>query len=66
MSKKKKSRIHQELESLDLTINSFGELKSSSQIDKINKFLNKNINDKKLRKRGDLDKSRDNDSDKSE
>jgi hypothetical protein len=62
MSKKKntpkpapeKPRVHKELEGFDITINSFGEIKTSFDIDKINAFLNKNVDDKKLRDREDL------------
>ena len=34
---------------------SFGEIQNSLSIDKINDFLNKNVDDKKLRDREDLD-----------
>jgi hypothetical protein len=34
-----------------MNINSFGEISSSFSIDKINAFLNKNVDDKKLRDR---------------
>ena len=62
MSKKKntskplsdKPRVHKELEGFDITINSFGEIKTNFDIDKINTFLNKNVDDKKLRDRDDL------------
>ena len=62
MSKKKntpkpvpeKPRVHKDLEGFDITINSFGEIKTSFDIDKINAFLNKNVDDKKLRDREDL------------
>lgn len=51
----KKPKVNKELEGLDLSIDSFGELKSNMPIDQINKFLNKNVDDKKLRDREDLD-----------
>lgn len=55
MAKKEKAKVHKELDGLDLSINSFGEIKSSMPIDQLNKFLNKNVEDKKLKDREDLD-----------
>ena len=55
MAKKEKAKVHKELDGLDLSVNSFGEIKSSMSIDEINKFLNKNVEDKKLKDRDDLD-----------
>ena len=49
-----KPRVHKELEGFDIQINSFGEITTSFDIDKINQFLNKTVNDKKLRHRTDL------------
>jgi hypothetical protein len=61
MSKKKttadeneKPRVHKDLEGFDIQINSFGEITTSYDIDKINQFLNKTVDDKKLRHRDDL------------
>lgn len=73
MSKKKpvnpedneKPRVHKELEGFDIQINSFGEITTSFEIDKINQFLNKTVDDKKLRHRDDL-KSLKGDEEKSE
>lgn len=48
-----KPRVHKELNGFDIRINSFGEITSTVDIDKINEFLNKNVNDKKLRDRKD-------------
>jgi putative NADH-flavin reductase len=45
-----KPRVHKDLEGFDIKINSFGEINSSIDIDQINKFLNKHVDDKKLRK----------------
>jgi putative NADH-flavin reductase len=45
-----KPRVHKELEGFDIKINSFGEINSSINIDKLNEFLNKHVDDKKLRK----------------
>jgi len=47
-AKKKKPKVHKELDGLEVSINQFGELKSNMNIDKINEFLNKNVEDKKL------------------
>jgi len=55
MSKKEKARVHRDLDGLDLSINSFGEIKSNMPIEELNKFLNKNVEDKKLRDRDDID-----------
>lgn len=51
---KEKPRVNPELEGFDIKIDSFGEIKSSFNIDKINDFLNKSVDDKKLRDRDDL------------
>ncbi|MGK7397061.1 MAG: hypothetical protein ACNS62_20965 [Candidatus Cyclobacteriaceae bacterium M3_2C_046] len=48
-------KVNPELEGFDIKIDSFGEIKSTYDIDKINEFLNKNVDDKKLRDREDTD-----------
>lgn len=53
--KKEKPTVNKELEGFNVEIDSFGELKSSFSIDKINEFLNKNVEDKKLIDRDDYD-----------
>ncbi len=53
--KKAKPKVDPELEGFDIKIDSFGEIKSTYDIDKINAFLNKKVDDKKLRDRDDLD-----------
>ena len=50
----KKLKVNPELEDFDITVDSFGELKTSYDIDSINEFLNKNVDDKKLRDRKDI------------
>jgi len=59
MTKKKKKnedpKVHEDLKGFKMDINSFGEISSSFSIDKINTFLNKNVEDKKLKDRDDLD-----------
>ena len=58
MAKKKKKeedpKVHEELKGFKMEINSFGEISSSFSIDKINEFLNKNVEDKKLKDREGL------------
>jgi len=57
--KDQKPRVNKELEGMEVSIDSFGEIHNSLSIDKINEFLNKNVDDKKLRDRDDLNESRD-------
>ncbi len=55
MSKKKdkkdKPEVHGELSGFDIKINEFGEIVSSFGVEKINEFLNENVDDKKLREK---------------
>jgi hypothetical protein len=54
VSKKQgKARVHRDLDGLEVSINQFGELKTNMNIEKINEFLNKNVDDKKLEERTD-------------
>ncbi|CAH0996591.1 hypothetical protein EMA8858_02723 [Emticicia aquatica] len=46
-----KPRVHKDLNGFDIKINSFGEIQMSYDIEKINQFLNKTVDDKKLRNR---------------
>lgn len=59
MAKKPKKeetpKVHKDLEGFKMNIDSFGEISSSFPIDKINEFLNKNVDDKKLKDREDID-----------
>ena len=55
MSKKEKARVHKDLDGLELSVDSFGEISSNMPIDRLNKFLNKNVEDKKLKDREDID-----------
>lgn len=49
MAKKKgKAKVHKDLDGLNVNVDSMGELSSNLDIDKINKFLDKNLEDKKL------------------
>lgn len=49
-----KPKVSKELEGLNIKVNSFGEIKTNFDIDKINEFLNRSVDDKKLRDRDDL------------
>ncbi len=54
----KKPKVHKDLEGFDIRINASGEIESTFSIDQINEFLNKNVVDKKLKDREDLDVKR--------
>lgn len=57
LSKREKPKVNQELNGFDIKIDSFGEINTSFDIDKINKFLNRHVDDKKLRDREDIDQN---------
>jgi hypothetical protein len=46
--KQAKPRVHKELSGFEVSIDQFGELKTNMNIEKINSFLDKNVDDKKL------------------
>jgi len=48
-NKNKKPEVHDELKGFDIKINEFGEIVSSFDVDKINSFLDENVEDKKLK-----------------
>lgn len=52
----KKPTVNKELKGFDITVNSFGEINSSFDLDKLNAFLDKNVEDKKLVNRKDIPK----------
>lgn len=58
MPKKKpkegKPQMNKDLEGFEIEINEFGEIRSSMNVDKLNEFLNRNVEDKKLKDREDL------------
>ena len=56
--KKGQPKVNPELEGFNIEIDSFGEIKTNYSIDKINEFLNKNVEDKKLAERDDYDELR--------
>ena len=47
--------MHKDLQGLDITIDQFGEIKANMNIEKLNEFLDKNVDDKKLAEREDYD-----------
>ena len=49
--KQGKPRVHKDLTGFEITIDQFGEIKSNTNIEKINEFLSKNVDDKKLSER---------------
>ena len=51
--KDKKKHVHEELEGFDVRINPFGQIESNFDVDKINKFLNERVEDKKLQPKED-------------
>ncbi|GAA5033709.1 hypothetical protein GCM10011506_26340 [Marivirga lumbricoides] len=53
--KKQEPTVNPELKGFDVKIDTFGEIKTSFDIDRINAFLNKEVEDKKLKNREDLD-----------
>jgi hypothetical protein len=54
ITKDSKPKVNKALEGFDIQVNSFGEIITNYDINKINDFLNKNVDDKKLRDRDDL------------
>lgn len=54
MPKKKpkggKPQVHEDLKGLEININSLGEITSNITAEKMNEFLDKNVDDKKLKK----------------
>ena len=51
----KKPRVHKDLQGFEMSVDQFGEIKSNMNIEKINEFLDKNVDDKKLAERDDYD-----------
>jgi len=49
MKKDGDPEVHKDLKGFDIKINTFGEIKSNIVVDKLNDFLNDNVDDKKLR-----------------
>jgi hypothetical protein len=51
--KKDKPKVNPKLEGFEMEIDKFGEIKTSFDIDKLNEFLDENVEDKKLINRED-------------
>jgi hypothetical protein len=47
--KKENSKDHKEVKDIDINLDAFGSLQSSVSVDKLNKFLDKTVDDKKLK-----------------
>lgn len=45
---KEKPTVHKGLKGFDIRVNSFGEMESTFEVDRLNDFLNKEVHDKKL------------------
>jgi hypothetical protein len=54
-SKRQKPKVHKDLQGFEVSIDQFGEIRSNMNIEKINEFLNTNVDDKKLAEREDYD-----------
>jgi hypothetical protein len=52
---KPKPRVHKDLQGMDIVIDQFGEIKGNMNIEKLNEFLDKNVDDKKLAERDDYE-----------
>lgn len=48
MKKDGDAEVHKDLEGFDIGVNEFGEIKTNLAVDKLNSFLNKNLDDKKI------------------
>ncbi|MGE0770705.1 MAG: hypothetical protein AB7K37_03255 [Cyclobacteriaceae bacterium] len=53
--KQGKPKVHKDLSGFEISVDQFGEIKSNMNIEKINEFLNQNVDDKKLAERQDYD-----------
>lgn len=47
----KKAVVHPDLDGFNIEVDDFGKIKMNYDIGKLNEFLNKNVDDKKLRNR---------------
>ena len=50
-NEEKKPKVNKDLNGFDIVVNSFGEIKTTFDLDKLNEFLDKNVEDKKLKNR---------------
>ncbi len=53
--KNKTPKVNEELKGFDIRVNHAGEIEYTHTVDEINKFLNRHVDDKKLRDREDLE-----------
>ncbi len=53
MKKHGDPEVHEELKGFDIKINTFGELQSNYEVDKLNTFLNDKVDDKKVNESSD-------------
>jgi hypothetical protein len=51
---KETPKVNKDLNGFDIKVNSFGEIVTSYDLDKVNEFLDKNVDDKKLKNRSEL------------
>jgi hypothetical protein len=51
LKKKGNPSVHDQLDGFDIKINELGQMQTSYNIDKINEFLNENLEDKKMQDR---------------
>ena len=51
LKKKGNPTVHDQLDGFDIKINTLGQMQTSYDIDKINAFLNENLEDKKMQDR---------------
>jgi hypothetical protein len=53
-----KAKVHQELSGFEVKVNEFGEIRSNMDIEKINEFLDRNVEDKKLIEKEETEKKK--------
>jgi hypothetical protein len=53
----KSVKVSEKLGDFDIVIDSFGKIQSNYDVDKINEFLNQNVDDKKLKNRNEKEES---------
>jgi len=58
--KKGNPEVHDDLKGFDIKINEFGEITTNIKVEKLNEFLDENVEDKKLVDRADISEGIDN------
>lgn len=56
--KKEKDAVHEKLKGFDIRVNEFGQLVTSQPVERINRFLDDNVTDKKLLEKEYVEKAR--------